>query len=179
MHGTIFAELKQFVTARLGDGAWERLLETAGLGLRVYLPIRAYPDEELNRIVMAASETTGIAPAPLLEQFGLFIAPHLLAMYRSLLRPEWKTLDVVEHAESTAHRAVRLQQPEATPPYLQAERTGPNQVTVRYTSKRKLCFVAKGIVQGLAAEFDEPLRIAEPECMHRGGEACILVLTTG
>jgi hypothetical protein len=181
MHGTIFLELKKFAAARVpaanGVGGWERILDEAALGRPVYLPIRAYPDEELARIVAAASALTGIERGALLEDFGFFIAPDLLAMYRPLLRPEWKTLEVVLNAETTAHRAVRLQQPEASPPYLQAERTGDEEVTITYVSTRRMCEVARGIVRGLAGEFGERVRIDERSCMHRGDASCELVLT--
>jgi predicted hydrocarbon binding protein len=99
-------------------------------------------------------------------------------MYRHLLKPHWKTVDVLEHVETTAHRAVRIEQPEATPPYLHAERLSDHEIRIIYTSTRRLCHVATGIIRGLAATYGETVTIAETECMHRGSERCVLQVTT-
>ena len=47
MHGIILAELKQYVDTKYGKETWGVLLKNAGLGSRVYVHIRAYPDEEV------------------------------------------------------------------------------------------------------------------------------------
>lgn len=176
MHGTMFVHLRKFVEEQHGPAAWTAILDGAGLGPRVYLPITSYPDEELAAIVATAAEKTG-APVPeLLESFGEHVAPQLLALYRHLLNPEWRTLDVLEHVEHTAHRAVRIEQPGATPPYLVARRTSEQRIEIDYTSARRLCAVAKGIIRGLARHFDERVEIQELTCMHRNDERCALVV---
>lgn len=174
MHGTIFAELKRYVDAKLGATAWVELLRSAGLPNRMYLAIQAYPDEEVVQIVTAASKKTGNPPGAILEDFGEFIAPALLSMYRTLINPNWKTLDVIENTEKTIHRVVRLQHADAAPPYLNASRTAPNEVTVVYTSPRRLCAVAKGIMRGLSVHFGEVMTIDEKRCMHKGAAECVM-----
>ena len=42
---------------------------------------------------------------------------------------------------------------------------------VKYTSQRKLCAVAKGIAQGVANHYGEPLTITKSQCMNEGGLA--------
>lgn len=176
----MFAHLRSFVEQQLGAEGWRRLLEDAGLGPRVFLPIRSYPDEEMVAIVAAASKTTGLPVPRLLEAFGLHVAPHLLQMYRHLLDPGWRTLDVLQHVEETAHRVVRIEKPGATPPYLVANRVSEHRIEITYTSARRLCHVARGIVQGLARHFAEPITIRETACMHHGDARCLLiVLSTG
>lgn len=176
LHGTIFAELKKYVDAKFGGATWNQLLQSAGLGPKMYLPVQAYPDEDVAKIVGAASTATGIEPSAILQDFGQFIAPDLVAMYRSLMKPEWKTLEVIENAETTAHRVVRRDYIAAAPPYLHAVRSGPEQVTVTYNSARRLCDVAKGIVGGLARHYKEKVSITETRCMHRGAAECVLVV---
>lgn len=177
MHGTMFVHLRKYTEDQLGAEAWDEMLVAAGLGPRVYLPIRSYPDEELVAIVGAAAKRTALGIPALLESFGEYVAPHLLSMYRHLLKPEWRTIDVLLHVEETAHRAVRVEQPGAAPPYLAATRTGDRQAEINYTSSRRLCFVAKGIIRGLAAHFDERVTIHEPECMHLGDSRCLLLVS--
>lgn len=177
MHGAIFAELKKYVDAKLGGDAWNALLTASGLGPRMYLAIQAYPDEDMVQIVTAASKKTGLAPEAILEDFGEFVAPDLLSMYRSLVKPTWKTLDVIEHTETTIHRVVRMQHADATPPYLHAVRNSEREVTITYNSARRLCSVAKGIVRGLAVHYGEVITIKEKKCMHRGATECVIVVS--
>jgi hypothetical protein len=174
MHGIIHLELQQFVADHYGEPAWKSLLERAGLAHQIYTPLQSYPDTEMLSLVGTASELTGLAASDLLEAFGAFLAPRYLELYGRLLKPEWRTLDVIEHTEETIHRVVRLRQPGAAPPRLKAERVDPRQVVVIYDSPRKLCAVARGIARGLAKHFGETIEIWEPTCMHRGEPACTL-----
>jgi len=172
MHGIIFAELKKYVDARLGGDAWRSLLEQAGTGTRMYLPVRSYPDEDAVALVSTASRITGLAVPAILEDFGLFIAPDLIAMYRALVRPEWRTLEFLENTESTIHRVVRIQNPEASPPEIRCTRDSDRQVTIHYASKRRMCSVARGIARGVAAHYGQAITLTEPRCMHRGDPSC-------
>jgi len=179
MHGTIFTELEKFVGARLGDGAWQTLRGKAGIAPdRAYEVFGSYPDEEVFALVGAASETTGLPATALLEDFGEFIAPDLLEMYWGAIAPEWRTLDVIEHTESTIHTVVRVDHPGAAPPYLRVTRSGEREVTVLYTSPRRLCAIARGIARGIARHYGESLEITDRRCMHRGDSDCVIVMAT-
>ena len=172
MHGLIFVELKKFVVARLGEAAWRELLSRAGLQGREYLPVQEHPDAEAIALMAETGARTGLDGDALLQLLGEFMAPDLLRMYGSLLQREWKTLDVVEHTESTIHRVMRVRNPEAGALAMRAERRGPDEVTLTYASPRRMCGLAKGIVRGLAAHFQERVRIAEAACMHQGAPEC-------
>jgi len=172
----MFVELRKFVEDRYGSSEWDGILAAAGIGPRVYLPITAYPDHELAAIVAAAVRMTGQSAPQLLESFGEYVAPQLLSMYRHLLKPAWRTLDVLQHVEETAHRAVRLEQRGASPPYLETERRDEREILIRYTSARRLCHVAKGIIRGLARHFGDDLVLNESTCMHHGAGQCVLLV---
>lgn len=173
MHGVIFSELRKYVEQRHGgEETWKSLLRDAGLGRRMYLAVGEYPDSEAVALVSTASAATGVPVRLLLEDFGAFIAPDLLAMYRSLVRPEWRTLDFLEKTEETIHRVVRLKDPSARPPEIRCERTAADEVVVRYASARRMCGVAVGIMRGVAAHYGEDVEIDERRCMHRGDPEC-------
>ena len=172
MHGIIFSELRKYVDTRLGSGAWNATLADAGLGNKMYLPIQDYPDGDVVALVAAASRTTGLSPQEILEDFGQFIAPALLGLYRTLVQPEWKTLDLLENTEQTIHSVVRARNPGAKTAELHAVRVSSDVVDLTYYSQRQLCSVAKGIVKGLASHYGEQVTINERECMHHGASAC-------
>jgi len=109
------------------------------------------------------------------EAFGEFIAPSLLKMYRHLLKPNWKSLDIIEHTEGTVHAVVRTSDKNALPPKLLRRRTGPDTVILVYDSPRKMCALAIGIGKGLARHFKETLSIDQTQCMHKGGKFCEIV----
>ncbi len=172
MHGMVFTELKKFVVTSFGPATWNDVLEGAGNGGRVYLPSRAYGDEEMLRLLAAATEITGRPVGDLVEAFGTFLVPGLLRAYGAHLNPAWRTLDVLQHTEETIHRVVRTSTPGSTPPRLKVERTSPREVVIVYRSPRRLCRLARGIVHGIAHHYGEAIALTEPHCMHRGDESC-------
>lgn len=172
MHGIIFSELRKFIDANMGSTGWEKVMVDSGIGRKMYLPIQEYPDGDMFALVTTASKTLGVPAETILEKFGTFIAPSLLGLYRTLVKPEWKTLDLLENTENTIHTVVRARNRGAKPAQLQVVRTGPDTVDLTYYSERKLCPVAKGIIKGLAAHFQEEVTVTEKVCMHNGGDAC-------
>ena len=173
MHSIVFEELKGFVEKTLGDGSWNSLLDKAGMSGASFDKIGAYPDEDLLKLVQTGSELSGLPVPDLVEAFGAAIAPDLLSLVDALLKPEWKTLEVIENTEMALHAVIRLDKPGATPPKLRVERQG-EELTMYYSSERKLCWLAKGIAKGMAQAFDEKIEIKEPQCMHDGADSCIL-----
>jgi heme-NO-binding protein len=174
MHGIIYTELQRFIQQSLGAEAWTKALRIANLRDRSYMSLSDYPDEEMFAIVEGASEIAGKSKAETIEAFGTFIAPDLLRMYSVLIRPEWKTLDILEHTEAVVHTVVRVNQPGSKPPELKCKRLGPDEVELCYDSPRRLCGLARGIINGIAYKYQETIEIVEYECMHRGASACLM-----
>ena len=176
MHGTIFAELQKYVETKLGPKTWLQLKSAAGVEREAYSPFETYPDTEVVALVSVASRLTRTPAAALLEDFGEFIASDLLEMYWGAIDPAWRTLEVIEHAEETIHAVVRIDYKGALPPYLKAERLGPDEVRIIYTSPRRLCAVAKGITRGIARYYGEQVTITDETCMHRGDADCRILI---
>lgn len=174
MHGIILSELKRFVVARQGEETWVRLLQEAGRPTAAYLANEVYPDEDVVALVGAAAALTGRPVPAILEDFGEYIAPHLIEIYGAIMRPSWRTLDIIEMAEEHVHRVVRMKNPGAEPPELRCARVSADEVVLTYASKRRLCAVAKGIGRGLAIHFGERIEISESACMHGGAAACVI-----
>ena len=177
MHGVVFVELERYLTEKLGKPGWEQVRQEAGFSARIFVPVAVYPDEELGALLKAASARLKKPQRLVLEEFGMFIAPQLLKTYRFLVKNEWTMLDVLENVEKVMHAAVRRRAPLADPPRLAIERTGPKEVLIVYSSPRKLCEFARGLIEGLAQFFDESVRISEQTCMHDGADACRIQVT--
>jgi hypothetical protein len=173
MHGIIFGELKKLVDKTLGGNAWRQLLHDAGLDTKIYMPIGEYPDADAAAIIAAAAARTGKPVRVVMEEFGEFVAPDLIALFRHMVTPEWRTLELLENTEDTIHRVVRLRNPGAHPPRLKTERSG-EEVVITYMSARQMCGVAVGIVRGLARYYGETVVIQEPSCMLEGSSECTI-----
>jgi hypothetical protein len=173
MHGRIFWELRNYAEG-YGAGTWGILLKTAKLEDRIYLG-QAYPDSEFVALIAAASSVTG-KPIPFLqEDFGAFTVPSLMSMYGHVMRPEWRTLDVLEHAERVAHSRARLKEVGFAPPFLGTNRVSEHRLVLTYSSPRKLCAFAVGIGRGLGSHFGETIATHQIVCMHDGGNRCEIV----
>ena len=176
MQGIIFDQLKEFATSVYGEDAWPTMLSRAEATQATYFVGEDYPDEELDRLVAAAVELTGSSRDELLQSFGTFMVPGLLKLYGVLVDPKWDVLDFLTGIEDTIHRVVRLRHPEARPPRLEATRTGQDQVTIIYTSPRKMCFLAKGIIRGVETHYAEPVTVTDTACMLQGDDRCVMVV---
>jgi len=165
-------ELNKYVATKLGDQAWSHLLNESGIGSKIYLAFRTYPDQEIIALVSAASKMMGTSVSAILEDFGEFIAPNLMKMYRHLIEPNWGTLDLIEHTEETIHHVVRAREPGAQPPALKCNRTGVDEVVITYSSPRKMCALVVGIAKGVAKYYNERILVNQPSCMLEGSSSC-------
>ncbi len=177
MHGIVFTALKKYVRTRLGGEAWNNLRAAAGLADRIYLPVQPYPDEEIDALIKTVAQLSGISQQQLLQDFGRSMVADFVTVYRPLIAPDWRTLDVLEHVETRIHAGVRVNNPGATPPVLRVERAAPERVVIQYESPRKWCALGKGLIQGIADHYGDRVGVAEERCMLRGDPFCELVVT--
>ena len=75
-------------------------------------------------------------PAKVLERFGEFLAPILLADYKFLLNPNWNAEQMLLNTEFVVHQAVRAGEPDASPPRLKFESIRPGELRLIYYSPR-------------------------------------------
>lgn len=177
MQGVIYDELEKFIAARLGEPGLTRIRNLTGRGDRGYAFDASYPDDELSTIMRGLVEATGRRPEELVEEFGEAMVPGLIEIYGFLINPRWSFIDFLLNTEDVIHRGVKLNTPNARPPELQAVRNGPDSVTVRYRSKRRLCPLAKGIIRGAASHYHVDIAISEASCMLRGDPECLITVS--
>ena len=177
MQGIMFTELSRYIDAELGPGSWHHVLNEAGLADRAYSPPSPSPDHEFARLIEAAAKLAGRSDQTVLEAFGVYVASDLLGgLYGLLVDPAWMLMDFLEHTEASIHTVVRARDPSATPPQLRIERPGPDEVRIVYDSSRRMCSLAKGIIQGAADHYGETIEILESGCMLKGADRCEIVV---
>ena len=177
MLGFTFQAGKKFAIEKYGEAVWEKAAAESGVGTKDYVRHKAYPDSEVAAMFTAIAKTVGVELPEVIEAFGVFSAPAFIEMAGVLVRPEWRTLDLLEHVEEKIHTRIRDQNAEAKPPFLVVTRLSPDSVRIVYASSRKLCPAVIGITKGVAQGFHETVSLVEERCMYRGDPSCAIVVT--
>jgi hypothetical protein len=172
MYGMLLVELKSYVESQLGPTAWEALMEQTG-GPRFYLPLGAYPDDEFHRLLEALAKALRNSTEATLEDFGAYLAPRLIHTYAVAIPPDWTALDLIAATPDHIYPVVR-KKAGAQPPAFTVTRLDDHQLEVHYTSDRRLCWLAKGILRGIGAHYNQRLLINETACMSFDRPECSL-----
>lgn len=161
MHGIIFHEFRHFTNQLLGFQGWNKILKSADLEGKLYLPMQMYPDDELESLLRSAGHQMALERDALLERFGQYIIPQFMRIFGQIVKQEWHLMDVLEHTEDVIHRTIRQYDRNATPPQLVCERISSTRVNIYYTSPRNMLAFGKGLVLGLSDFYKEAVRITE------------------
>ncbi len=173
MHGLIFFYIQKFADLlATGTSTHAGLRATVVKSTAHHLPSGVYDDGEAVSLLQTIADEVGEPVPGLLGRFGDFLAPHLVKVAGSLVDPAWRTLDLIEHTESLIHSMVRAAKPGAEPPLLETVRVTSDELHLVYSSRRRLCTLAVGVMHGMAKHFGETLDIDETSCMLHGDPFC-------
>ncbi|ADB53952.1 heme NO-binding domain-containing protein [Conexibacter woesei] len=173
MKGIVFNLLEALVVREHGEDAWDELLDRAGVD-GAYTTLGSYPDAELLGLVGAASELLGQPPADLVRWFGRESIPAFADSHASFFDAHDDTRSFLLTLTDMIHPEVRKLYPGADVPDFAYETGSADVLVMLYSSPRRLCALAEGLIEGAAAHFDEAVEIGHPRCMHRGDEHCRL-----
>ncbi len=175
MKGIIFLLAGQAVSQAHGEDAWDDILDAAGVG-GAYTSLGNYPDEELGRIVGAASEALGLPAWDVVRWLGEAIVPAFVTHHGSLFDAHSDTRSFVLGLNTFIHPEVHKLYPDSHTPEFVFDASDPDVLRMNYSSKRKLCALAEGLIVGSATHYGEQVGIAHDTCMLRGDECCQLDL---
>ena len=164
------------MTQAHGEPVWDDLLEAAGLE-GSFTSLGNYPDEDLFKLVNAACSALKKTPDEVLRWFGVQALPLLAQKYPAFFEKHPSTRPFVLTLNAIIHPEVRKLYPGAQPPTFGFDTSSADVLVMNYRSKRKLCALAEGFLEGASAHFGERIHIEHPLCMHRGDESCRLELS--
>jgi hypothetical protein len=174
MKGVVFNLLERLVARDFGEDTWDALLEASGLD-GVYTSLGSYPDEDLTKLVHAASEALAMPSDDVVQWFGRNALPLFAERYPQLFEPHDSTRSFVLTLNDIIHPEVRKLYPGADVPEFDFDmRAGV--LVMGYRSTRRLCSFAEGLLLGAADHYRERLTIEQPSCMKRGDDHCLLEL---
>ena len=172
MKGVVFNLLEQLVSRDFGEDTWDALLDASGLD-GVYTSLGSYPDEDLMKLVIAASDALAMPADDVVLWLGRNALPLFAERYPQLFEPHDCTQSFVLTLNDIIHPEVRKLYPGADVPEFDFDvRDGV--VVMGYHSPRKLCSFAEGLLLGAADHYGERLMIEQPSCMKRGDDHCVL-----
>lgn len=177
MKGAIFTNLQDLVESQMGIELWDEIIESCDLASEgIYTFSKYYPDEEILQIVAALSEKTKIAVPELLQVFGKFLFAGLHKSIPDSVGKLGNLFDYLASVHSIIHVEVRKLDTEAEVPELDVMERSETRLVLAYRSPKNLCFLAIGLIEGVAELFDEKVLIAMPVCKHDGASHCELVI---
>ena len=176
MKGIIFNLLEEVVTQQFGQDTWDKLLDTAQVD-GAFTSLGNYPDEQLFKLVAAASANLDRPPNEIVRWFGTKAIPLLARKYPAFFQKHETTRAFLLTLNGIIHPEVRKLYPGADTPDFDFDTSSPDVLVMGYHSKRKLCALAEGLIEGAAAHFGETVGIRHPLCQHRGDPSCRLELS--
>lgn len=176
MKGIVFNLLERVVVHEHGAAAWERLLETTGLE-GVWTSLGSYPDDEFLALMLAIAADRDLEPDEVMTWFGAKSMPYFATRYPQLFDPHPNARSFVMTLNSMIHPEVRKLYPGATVPDFEFDASSPDVLLMGYSSPRRLCSFAEGLLTGAAQHFGQRVSIDQPECMKRGDERCLLAVS--
>ncbi|HEV3230564.1 MAG TPA: heme NO-binding domain-containing protein [Solirubrobacteraceae bacterium] len=178
MKGIVFNAFEEMIVGEHGEDAWDDLLDQAGLE-GAYTSVGSYPYEELLALVGAAEHVYGVPADDLVRALGRSAIPLFAARFPAIFEPYHDARSLVLCLNEIIHAEVRKLYPGADVPTFDYEFPGPNVVLMGYRSKRKLCTLGEGLVEGTAHYYGETVSIEQPTCMRRGDPRCTLAIRFG
>jgi len=176
MKGLIFNHLAEMVEEAFGMEAWDAILQrTDNSG--IYIATDTYPDQELMDLVSAAHFVSDSPVNEFVKTFGEYIFPHFRDSHPQFFSDKMTLKSFLLTVDHIIHVEVRKQNVGAILPKLEYKDESDNELTLYYSSPRKLCHLAEGLIAGAAAHFNTRYTLEHLECMHNGAKVCTLQLT--
>jgi len=176
MKGIVFNLFQEVVVRHHGEDTWDSFLEAAGLG-GSYTSLGSYPDQDLQKLVVAASKALATTPSEMLRWFGLEAIPVLEGRYPHFFSAHASTRAFVLSVNNIIHPEVRKIYPGAEVPVFDFRDAPDGGLLMGYESVRKLCALAQGFVEGAAAHYGEVVGFEHLKCMHKGDSKCLFRLS--
>ncbi|ODN41936.1 heme NO-binding domain-containing protein [Piscirickettsia litoralis] len=173
MKGAVFQAFAKFVEENFGDEFWEEVIEGVDPESdAIYVATKSYDDEELFKLVGFVCEKKELDILDAVESFGQYLFPILADKYSAFLKKGMSLKEFILSIDNVIHVEVRKLYPDAHLPTISYIENDDSNIAMNYSSPRKLCRLAIGLMRGAADYFKGEISINESQCMHMGSDAC-------
>jgi hypothetical protein len=174
MKGILFNVVEDVVTEAMSADAWDDVIVASGVD-GSYTSLATYPDTDLGAIVAAIASAADLSPEATLTLAGRLGFKHLARRNPHILEGIDGRQQLVTSLDDIIHPEVRKIYPDAeVPGFAAAPVDGGLRVT--YTSRRKLCALAEGLILGGGEWYGHELHVEHESCVHAGDASCTMYI---
>lgn len=178
MKGIVFTLFESFVVEQFGEEAWEAILDASPHEARgVRVGPGTYPDAHLLMLVKAACEKSGLAPEVAVRAFGKFLFFGLIKKYPVIAAQFPDAASMLKGIDSVIHVEVNKLLPGSVTPTILCSARDDGRLELTYASKRQMCTLLEGLLDGVAEHYGVDLERTHDVCMQRGAPRCSLVMS--
>lgn len=179
MKGIIFNLLESFISDNFDDEFLEEVYDKSELSDDVppFLGPVTYPDEQLVSMLKYVSRSIDIEIGKLLYDFGKYSIPVLADRYPVFFENNISSIEFLSSINDMHHLEVHKLYPDATPPDFKIEQINEKIMILKYSSERKLCDLAKGLIIGVGHHYNESINILKQQCMSENDSECVFEIS--
>jgi Haem-NO-binding len=174
MKGIIFNTLESFICEGWGDDTYEEILSLCPLKTKEpFVGPGTYPDTDLVMIASQAAQKLGLPLGDALRAFGHYAFPKLATKVPALVDKNAGAKAFLLSIDSVVHVEVRKLYPHAiTPKFDYDDIDKKNALIIHYSSKRQMCTLMEGLIDGVAEYFGTTIRYEQRQCTGCGDARC-------
>jgi hypothetical protein len=176
MKGIIFNILEEMVIAHKGIAAWNEILNQEMPEGGIYTVGESYPDEQLFTLIQAVSNSTNLSIEKIVGDFGEFMFDQLVTRYPVFIEQSSDLKSFLKSVESVIHVEVKKLYDNPHLPNFSYNEPADDILVMQYSSPRKLCILAEGLIRGAAAHYKTTIEVGHTVCMHKGARQCDLTI---
>jgi hypothetical protein len=174
MKGIVFNLLEEVIRRDRGEEAWDDLLRAAGMD-GAFTSLGNYPDAALDDLVRTAAVRYDRSEADMLRWFGRRAMALLAGRYPEFFRRSTSTRGFLTTLNDIIHPEVRKLYPGAYVPVFDFDfdPAASGAIRMGYRSRRRLCHLAEGFIEGTADWYSEEALVSQSRCVRRGDDRCV------
>ena len=123
-------------------------------------------------MVAAAAEEFNEGVGDFLRRYGKSLLPRMMEKYPYFIDPGITVKTFLENVHEIIQVEVKKLYPGAVTASFEYDDPADDQLIMLYTSPRKLCDFAIGLIAGAGDYFDVTIELNETSCTKKGDEAC-------
>ncbi len=175
MKGIIFNLLEGYLTSISGEDGFEEIVRNCSLKTAEPMLMVApgtYPDADFLEIVRAAAAGLQVPEADFYRNFGRYAIPKMAERYPNFFLPFTNPKDFLKFIGMVHLVEIKKIFLDAKVPDFTFQDTGPDELILRYSSRRRLCHLVEGLIEGLAVYYKVGVSYRQPHCLVKGDEVC-------
>lgn len=173
MKGAIFIALNEMIEQEFGIEVWDELLEAvAPKSQGIYTSTEDYDEQEIVDFVIAISEKINMPANDVKKLFGQFLFGELNRKYPIFTQLSKEYFPFLMSIHGVIHNEVQKLYNEPSLPTIQCEQIAQDTMEMIYSSPRKLCHLAEGLILGAGIHYGHDIKLTHDRCMHDNHDSC-------